>query len=151
MKKIFLFLLISSFSFSYSQSYTEKYNDLYNRYEYFNNRGKMIGYKYYDNLYRVWKYKGLSNNSENSYVDPINGDRVEDVLEAKENKYNVNTEKIRVAIRDIQNKINEMDMSEYERNKKQMELENKLKYINSKKIDYSNNNTTAQILNYLYQ
>ena len=51
---LFLFLVITNLS--NAQSVTQKYNSLYNRYEYFDETGNMIGYKTYNSLLKQWEF-----------------------------------------------------------------------------------------------
>ena len=92
MKKILLiFLVISISQISYSQSVVEKYNSLYNRYEYFDSSGNMIGYKTYNSLYNQWEYydvKGKRRETDfGKYVPPVNLELVARVLAQKQARY----------------------------------------------------------------
>lgn len=143
-------MLISSVNLINAQSYTEKYNDLYNRYEYFNNQGRMIGYKYYDNLYKVWKYKDISESSQNSYTSPVNSSLINQALATKQARFDENVKRVQNAIDDINSQIIEMDVSDAIRNEMNIKFKNRIKLINSKNIDYSNNTTVKQVIEYLY-
>ncbi len=151
MKKVLLFFAVSLSLSIQAQSYTEKWNDLYNRYEYFNNQGRMIGYKYYDDLYRVWKYKDLSDSPNSSYIDPINTKLVNRALASKDTRYSVNVQKIQNAITTIfeSNKsTSDHGLRTAIDNRYQNEI---VKVINSKNYDYSSSSITNQVLNYIYK
>lgn len=150
MKKIFLILLIFAFNFSYAQSYTEKYNDLYNRYEYFDNQGKMIGYKYYDNLYKVWKYQELSKSTQDSYISPINTSLVNKALASKQIRLDENVKKTQSSIDDIISSISQMEISQSAKDAILFKFRKTVKSIEYKNYDYSDNNLTRQVINYLY-
>lgn len=151
MKKIFPVVLILAFNFSYAQSYTEKYNDLYNRYEYFNNQGKLIGYKYYDNLYKVWKYQELSESNQDSYISPVNTSLINKVLASKQNRLDENIKKVQSSIDEIINGISEIEASQTTLDAILFKFRKTVKSIEYKNYDYSDNNLTRQVINYLYE
>lgn len=134
----------------YSQSYTEKYNDLYNRYEYFDLSNRMIGFKYYDSLYKVWKYKDLTRSENSSYINPINVSLVEKVLSAKQARYDYNVQRIQSSITDISSKIHTLSVDSNIVNSINKSFNEILNSINKKKYDYSSNSITNQLVNYLY-
>ena len=72
-KCIVCFLILSIFSANLmGQNYSSKYNSLYERYEYFDSNGNMIGYKKYNSLYDRWEYTDLSRqhkSNRNSYYN----------------------------------------------------------------------------------
>lgn len=135
-----------------SQSYTERYNDLYHRYEYFDNQNKLIGYKYYDQLYNVWKYKDLvRTENTNNYISPINFTLIEKTLAAKQARYDYNVNRIKTAISDITLKTQQMNTRSNIHaaiNSRFTESINSINKIN--RLDYSNNASTNQIIDYLY-
>ena len=55
MKKVFLFMLLSICCsvVSNAQSYTQKWNDLYDRTEFYDSYGRMVGYAKYNKLYEI--------------------------------------------------------------------------------------------------
>ena len=91
MKYLTLLLFLAITNSSYTQSVTQKYNSLYNRYEYFDETGNMIGYKTYNSLLKQWEF--YSNKDGNrktdfgSYVPPINLELVSKVLAHKQARY----------------------------------------------------------------
>lgn len=64
-KIVFLTMIILCTISSYSQNRTEKWNEWSKRYEYFDSRGTLVGYKIYNNYKRQWEYYDLTQN-ENS-------------------------------------------------------------------------------------
>lgn len=149
-KSLTLLLLMLLNSTLYSQSYTEKYNDLYNRHEYFDSSNKMIGFKYYDSLYNVWKYKDLTRSENSSYINPINISLVEKVLSAKQARYDYNVERIQSSITDISDKIQTLDVDFNIVSSINKRFNETLNLINRTKYDYSSNSITNQLANYLY-
>lgn len=150
MKRIFRVFLILVFNFCYAQSYTEKYNDLYNRYEYFNDQGKMVGYKYYDNIYKVWKYQELSDSQQSSYLSPINTSLINRVLASKQNRLDENVKKVQSSIDEIINSISQMEASQSAKDVILFKFRKTVKSIEYKNYDYSDNNLTRQVINHLY-
>jgi len=71
MKKLILILCLILTFRGYSQTTTKKYNSIENRYEYFDQNGKMIGYEEYNNISDQWEYYSLkSSSSSNGYGEP---------------------------------------------------------------------------------
>lgn len=149
MKTLIATLLISFGSLA--QSYTEKYDSLNQRYEYFNNQGTMVGYKYYDGLNQAWVYKDLSEKPKSTYIDPINNELIQQVLSSKDRKYESNVQKIQNAISDINSKILTLSEDEETKNIIRTKFNDVVNGLNSKNRDYSNNNTANQIVQYLYE
>lgn len=152
MLKVFVLLLFFIVPYhGVAQSYTEKYNDIYNRYDYFNNDGKLVGYKYYDTLERAWKYKDISVAQNSGYIDPINSKLVNKVLASKQNSYNTNVQRITDAIRNIYEEISKLKCdislreSIYYRFKKET-----IGTIDKSNTDYSNNQSSQAVINFLY-
>lgn len=91
MKYLILLLFLFIINLSLAQSVTQKYNSLYNRYEYFDETGNMIGYRTYNSLLKQWEF--YSNKDSNrkadfgSYVPPINLELVSKVLAYKQARY----------------------------------------------------------------
>lgn len=149
MKNMTILLLLFAFN-SYGQSYTEKYNALYNRYEYFNNQGRMIGYKFYDSLYKVWKYKELSESPQDSYISPVNTFLINNVLASKQNRLDENVKKVQNSIDEIISGISQIEASKTTQDAILFKFGKTVKAIEYKNYDYSDNNLTRQVINYLY-
>ena len=79
----------------YSQNYTEKYNSTRSRYEYFDSRGNLIGYKKYNSTSNRWEYTDLQNNSSRrKYSDPkspYDWDFIERAMQQKQQAIDNNT------------------------------------------------------------
>lgn len=155
MKNIILvtFLLISLNIFS--QTSTEKWSSLNNRYEYFDSSGYMTGYKEYNSLMGTWDYYSEKQrprqNQYNPIVNPINENLVRQVLSSKQARYDGNVTRVRNAIADITDKMNALEIS-VERNESMIERLNNeyVNVISGKNYDYSSQNVTNQIINWLY-
>ncbi|RZK26880.1 MAG: hypothetical protein EOO43_01445, partial [Flavobacterium sp.] len=152
--KTIAFITVMLFSLTcYAQTMTEKYNSLMNRYEYFNAQGQMVGYKSYDSLMKQWNYYEVTQpkQPQNTYVEPINLDYVNKALSTKQAKLDANVAKIDNAVNDIGTKIQNLEIDSDIKEIVMYTFQNALKTINSRKLDYSNNNTTREVLNYLYK
>lgn len=147
-KLIFLF----SVGLINAQSYTEKYNSLEHRYEYFNSDGNLAGYKYYDGLNQQWVYKDMNEQPKSTYINPINEERVSQVLAAKDRKYDVNVDKIRNAINTIREKVYNLNLNIETKNSIWSDFNSRcLNVIDKKNYDYSNNNTPRVVINFMYE
>jgi hypothetical protein len=62
MKNLFYLLLLVT-SISYSQSFSEKWNTVYQRYDYYDTYGNLIGYKKWNANYGRWDYTQLNSNT----------------------------------------------------------------------------------------
>jgi len=91
-QKIFLSTCLFLSSISYSQTSTEKWNSLSRRYEYFDQRGYMTGYKEYNSLGGTWDYYSTNEkprlNQYNPVVNPVNIELIGQVLASKQARYN---------------------------------------------------------------
>lgn len=78
-----------------SQNYTEKYNSTRSRYEYFDSRGNLIGYKKYNSISNRWEYTDLQNDSKRRrYSDPkspYDWDFIERAMQQKQQAIDNNT------------------------------------------------------------
>lgn len=149
MKTLILFLLFTCIT--NAQSYTEKYNSFQNRYEYFNSNGTLVGYKYYDSFNQQWVYKDLNEKPKSTYVNPINTELLNKVMAKKQNSIDNNVQKIQNIVDDIYYKIQKLDLDKDVKKTINNRFESEtLKFINSKKYNYSSNSITNQIINYLY-
>ena len=152
MKKLFILFVLCFTNFIFAQSYTQKYNELYNRYDFFNNDGKLVGYKYYDDLNRVWKYKDLKEQSKTSYINPINTNAVNRALSSRQNAYNTNAERVQNVINKIKTEI--QAFPEDDETKATMIsrfLNETVRKVNSKNPDYSSNAVTTKVIDFLYE
>ncbi len=65
-KIIFLFFFFSILTIAQRPSSTKKWNDYYNRYEYFDNQNKLIGYEKYNDYKNQWEYFEIDPHKSNS-------------------------------------------------------------------------------------
>lgn len=64
MKKLILSALLLITINCFSQTTSEKWNSLYERYEYRDNNGNLVGYKRYNSLNGSWEYTNVNNYSQ---------------------------------------------------------------------------------------
>ncbi|MCY1484746.1 hypothetical protein D3C87_74430 [compost metagenome] len=150
MKNFFLFILLFYTLAGVSQTLTKKYNSLNNRYEYFDSRGNMVGYQYYDNLDRSWKYYEVPQKHQSTYVQPINHNRVNQALASKQNRYDANVQKIQNTIEDIANKIMNLEINEGAKERISERFDIILNNLNASKPNYSSTASTHNIINWMY-
>ncbi|MFD2726285.1 hypothetical protein [Hyunsoonleella rubra] len=98
LKLLMFFLLFFSLTVGYSQSVVQKYNSLYNRYEYFDGSGNMIGYKTYNSLMKQWEFYSSDDNTRKTdfgkYVSPINLNLAASTLRNRQARYDANREMV---------------------------------------------------------
>jgi polyisoprenoid-binding protein YceI len=92
MKKIILIACILLAFNSFSQTSTKKYNTLQERYEYFDQNGRMVGYEKYNSLSEQWEYYSTKKKQRsNNYSEPVSTfdpDLAIKVLQIRQNQYN---------------------------------------------------------------
>lgn len=167
--RVFLFLLV--FQFSFAQTTTEKWNSVQNRYETFDSSGNMISYKVWNSVQRQWETYNV-NNQNTGYVP--NKKRTDDnfellkyVMEKKEAQYNgrinnnqrvskynrnvdiINT-RIKILYGVIDNLRKENNLSD-ERYRAMIDKFNELYVdaLNNRNYDYSDDRTTADVIEWL--
>lgn len=159
MKKIFFLVLLSFGSVCFSQSVTEKYNSLYQRYEYFDSSGNIIGYKKYNKLSSQWEYFDLKETEYEKqprqygeYIQPYNLDLIERALQQKQQKYQSNFKTVKSTIEYIMNDIQKMEIESQEKYKILSEFKSAIsRNLNNIDIDYGSNEQTEQVIKWLYQ
>lgn len=118
LKPLIIFLLICYITVGYSQSVVQKYNSLYNRYEYFDDSGNMIGYKTYNSLLKQWEFYSSDNSTRKTdfgkYISPIDLKLVSSTLRNRQARYDANRETVMNYVIDLGNKIWDMYDSEEE-------------------------------------
>lgn len=149
MKKLFFLFLISYYS--YSQDYTQKWNEYLNRYEFFDKRGNMTGYKKYNSYLQSWEYYNL--NSENNYntvKSSINAELIQNALNSRQESYNRNVRKINDIVDIIKNEfITQSKSSQIYNIMINRFYKEYINNINNNSYDLSNNSQTDKIINYL--
>lgn len=128
-KYLVLFLLaFTTSTICVAQTYTEKYNSLYNRYEYFDSQGNLIGYKKWNSLYERWEYHEekpqQSQRNYGEYVQPYDMDLIYKALELKQRQYDQAIERARQQ---------RLATAELERNKAVNRMNQIIDYYNSAK------------------
>lgn len=133
-----------------AQNTVERYNELMNRYEYFNSSNNMIGYKTYNKLRAQWEYYSLEQKNqqqEYTYNQPYNANLINQALSQKQNNYNYNSKKIQEAIEDIDDSFYEYENYDAMHG----DFGNILKTLREKRYDFSSNDMTRKVINYMYE
>lgn len=92
MRKLFLnFIFLSSFT-CFSQTISEKWNSIYNRYDYTDSGGNLVGYKGYNSLTQSWEYTSVNEpntrtNQYNEYQAPMDLQMLDRTLAIKQARY----------------------------------------------------------------
>ncbi|SDF50917.1 hypothetical protein [Epilithonimonas hungarica] len=155
MKKVFVFSFLLLGSLYFSQSVVEKYNTIYNRYEYFDSQGNMIGYKGYNNLTRQWEYYDTKATQKQPYQyrEPAKVDlnSTFNAASTLQNRYDNNTQLVQNTINIIDSKINNLDISENDKNIIHNSFSKAIsKNLNGQNFNYSSSSETNRIINWLY-
>ncbi|MCT4142357.1 hypothetical protein [Elizabethkingia anophelis] len=158
MKKIIIPVFLFLGSFCFSQSVTEKYNSIYNRYEYYNSSGNIIGYKKYNNLSRQWEYYDLNKTQYErqprqygDYIQPYNLDLIERALQQKQRKYDVNFQYVKSKIDNIINDIRSWNVDSSTKSEIIKRFGDAIsENLGSRDIDYSSNEETSVVMDWLY-
>lgn len=88
MKRYLLLLLLCTSM--YSQTISEKWNSMYNRYDYTDSNGNLVGYKGYNTLTESWEYTSVNSSQttqNNGYQQPINLQLLDRALASKQAQY----------------------------------------------------------------
>ncbi|MDX6181929.1 hypothetical protein SGQ44_18285 [Flavobacterium sp. Fl-77] len=99
MKAIYFLLLLFTVN-SFAQTATEKYNTYLKRFEYFDSRGNLTGYKQYNSYLNQWEYyenkhQGYEIKQPQSSIDV---DLVQKTLSSKQSRYDYNLKRIQESI-----------------------------------------------------
>lgn len=80
----------------FAQTMTQNYNSILNRYEYFDNTGRMVAYKSYNSMTGSWEYYNTSvqQSNYNPPVSSVNTSLVNQILQSKQSSYNTNYKKV---------------------------------------------------------
>lgn len=103
MKKILLLLLFLTLTISYSQNFSKKWNSTYQRYDYSDSNGYLMGYEKWNSTYQRWDYTALNTNANRptQVMQPIEqGGNLElamKVANEKQRRYDVNLSKLKEA------------------------------------------------------
>lgn len=104
MKNVLLFLLFLTFtSYSYSQDFSKKWNSVYQRYDYYNSNGYLIGYEKWNQTYQRWDYTNVNTNNFGKRVHQVEqpveqGGNLElamKVANEKQRRYDTNLAKLK--------------------------------------------------------
>lgn len=152
MKKFIISFFLLLGIICYSQTYTKKYNSLSRQYEYFDSRGSMIGYEVYNNVTRQWEYYEVKQRQAYQYRDPAPVD-MSSTFQAQsilQNRYDNNTNYLRQEVSKMEQYVYDLDIPDSQKSQILQAFQDvPLKSINSQTINYSNSNTTNEVVNYL--
>ena len=151
MKKSFFAILFLVSIMSFSQTQTKRYNSMTKRYEYFDSRGNMIGYEFYNAMTRQWEY--YETKSQNSYQEPAKVDLSPtlNALSILQDRYDNNVQQVQNNINNISQKIDELDVTNYEREQIRNAFAKLIaENLSGQKFNYSSASETNRIINWLY-
>lgn len=121
------------------------------RYEYFDSRGNMIGYEFYNTMTRQWEY--YETKSQNSYQEPAKVDLSPtlNALSILQDRYDNNVQQVQNNINNISQKIDELDVTNYEREQIRNAFAKLIaENLSGQKFNYSSASETNRIINWLY-
>jgi len=157
MKKIFISVCVLIGISCFSQTATKKYNSFYNRYEYFDSGGKIIGYEKYNNLSKQWEYYTTGTTSQprqpTQYRDPqqLNISGLGNATSILQNRYNSNVQQVQNTVNSITDQINNLDVTDEQRLLISDTFQKKcVDEINRTRINYSSANETNRVIKWLY-
>lgn len=96
---------------------------------------------------------GLINlNAQYRYSDPVqpNISHLGNATNTLQQRYNYNTKRVQNAVNDIQKQVGKLDISYDLKQYVLGNLNNRVQSINNKRYDYSSDNVTNSIIDYLY-
>lgn len=110
MKNLFLSLFLFISVYSYSQTISEKWNSMYNRYDYSDGNGNLVGYKGYNSLTQSWEYTSLNTpdprvNQNNEYQSPIDLNLMNRALATKQAQYDMRQAKHNEGFKKVKNAV----------------------------------------------
>ncbi|MEE1961187.1 hypothetical protein V1387_00730 [Allomuricauda taeanensis] len=151
MKSFIVCSLLLFGSYCFSQDYTKKYNSYLERYEFYNSQGTLIGYQTYNPYLKQWEYTDAikSTNSQYTYQNTQDLDLIDRVLSSKESRFDSNVQKVQNKIDYLHGlllNIRDPETRKYAANRFSKAVSNfSSNYPN---LDYSNNDTANQVMNY---
>lgn len=157
MKNFILLLFLVAFSTTFSQTYTEKYNSLLKRYEHFDSKGNLIGYKEWNSLLNQWEYHSAKTTKSNpiysqDYIEPYDFNLMNKVLTTKQRNYDYNLSVFVSELNKLNGNVNNNNnLTPDEKKFLQNTIRNSVDEINSKNADFSSSSITNYAIDYLYQ
>lgn len=157
MKKIFISVCLLIGISCFSQTATKKYNSFYNRYEYFDSGGNMIGYEKYNSFSKQWEYYTTGTTSQprqpTQYRDPqqLSTSGLGNATSILQNRYNSNVQQVQNTVNSITDQINNLDVTDEQRLLISDTFQKKcVDEINQTRINYSSANETNRVIKWLY-
>lgn len=158
MKNLFILLFFFAGILGYSQTISETWNSIYNRYDYTDSNGTLVGYKGYNSITQAWEYTSTNVpdpriNQSNEYQSPIDLNLMGRAAKARRNNniaaYNANVERVRTEADNIRNSIINSNSPKASKILDRFEKE-VISQIRGKKFNYTSSEDTNQIIHYLY-
>lgn len=152
MKKL-LFLIFLFSTLSYSQNLVEKFNSYQNRYEYFDANGNMIAYKTYNTYKKQWETYYIQTNKTYKRIDE-NFELQYKIMAEKQKKYDLNRKEVEKRVTYLNGALEyaifyDGVTSKEQANAAKNRFNNCLNQVNAQNYDYSNNELTNSVINYL--
>jgi len=137
---------------------------LLRRYEYFDGRGNMTGYKQYNTYLNQWEYYDNKSQSSGYQIQPaqssVNLDLVQKTLSSRQSAYDNNLKSIQITVKSVYKNIDYLVLNLMTSEPKELDYKyaNHLKYlfetkcvqaIEQKGYDYSSNSTTNMVNDWL--
>lgn len=122
------------------------------RYEYFDSKGNMTGYEFYNTMTRQWEYYELSQRNSTQYRDPLqfNISSLGNATSTLQNRYNNNTSYLQQEVSAMVQSVYNLDLTNEEKTKIINKFQNEsLRIINTQAFNYSSLNETNKVLKYL--
>lgn len=161
MKIICIVLLLFTIT-SFAQTTTEKYNSYLKRYEYFDSRGTLIGYKQYNSYLNQWEYykTGSGGYQIQQPQSSINIDLVQKTLNSKQSAYDNNVKSVQNTVKVIYRNIDYLVLKVITDDPKELDykyanhikslFETKcVKVVEQKSYDFSSSSTTNMVNDWL--
>lgn len=163
MKTIAFLILMFTLS-TYAQTVTEKYNSYLKRYEYFDNRGQMTGYKQYNSYLKQWEYYDNKSQTQGYQIQQpqssVDLNLAQKTLSKKQSSYDDNLKSIQNTVKIIYRNIDYLVLKVITNNPKELDYiyanhiknlfeTNCVKPIEQKGYDFSSNATTSTVNEWL--
>ncbi|MDI6047533.1 hypothetical protein [Flavobacterium yafengii] len=153
MKSIIISLFLFISLQSYSQTTSEKWNSMYNRYDYTDVNGNLVGYKGYNSLTESWEYTSIKlQNQKTIPYNPYgnNLQLINETLSIKQNRYDNNITRVHNFLNSIRDQLNNstLDKNLIQKIKNRFNSEY-INVYNNKSYDLSSNTTTNNVIQWL--
>jgi coenzyme F420-reducing hydrogenase alpha subunit len=149
MKKLLFLLLLCNIT--YAQTSTEKWNQYENRYEYFDSKGNMTGYKSYNQYERQWEYYDIPKKQTYQPQSNVNIPLAMAAMNKRQNAYDYNRARMQEVVNNIYKALSQIEDPAERKTKTDRFTKEYFDPVNKTPTDLSSNSTTDRIINYLNQ